>query len=315
MTPAPVLALLLALAAVAIATVAGWVLAALAGSLLQRVDIVSAPVRASLLAQIRLLPMMLPLVVVPAQIAGFVRFEGTAPESAGPLLIGAACLGLFLLVDALWSGMKAAHHTRAILSQWRATAAPFRVPTWPRNAWLIRRRFPVVAVVGIVRPELFVDRRVADSCTAEELAAIAAHEAAHVAARDNLRRLLFSLTPGARLASSIGAPLEDQWTAAAELAADTDARRNSDPLDLASALIKVGRLTSRATPEAMPASAFIGSHDLESRVRRLLDPPVRSTRITAGWLPAGVLVTVAILLQTSPALSGLHELFEMLVRK
>jgi peptidase M48-like protein len=315
MTPAPALALLLALAAVAIATIGGWMLAALAGSLLRRVEVVSAPVRASLLAQIRLLPMVVPLVVVPAQIAGFVRFEGTAPETAGPLLIVAACLGFFLLVEALWSGIRAAHHTRAILTQWRATAAPFRVPTWPRDAWLIRRRFPVVAVVGIMKPELFVARQVADGCTPKELAAIAAHEASHVAARDNLRRLLFRLTPGARLASSIGARLEDEWLVAAELAADADARRSADALDLASALIKVGQLTTRTTPEAMPASAFIGSHDLESRVRRLLEPPVRSTPIRGAWLPAVVLLTVTILLQTTPALSGLHELLELFVRK
>ena len=315
MTPAPVLALLLALAAIAFATVAGWVVAALAGSILRRVDVVSAAVRASLVAQIRLLPMMVPLVVVPAQIAGFVRFEGTAPETAGPLLIAAAGVGLFLLVDALQSGMHAARQTQTILAQWRATAAPFRIPTWTRQAWLIHRRFPVVAVVGIVRPELFVARQVADGCTAQELAAIAAHEAAHVAARDNLRRLLFTLTPGARLARSIAARLEDEWMAAAELAADADARRNADPLELAAALIKVGQLTSCARPEAMPASALIGSHDLESRVRRLLDPPVQSTRMKAAWLPAGVLLTVAILLQTSPVLSGLHELFELLVRR
>jgi hypothetical protein len=80
-------------------------------------------------------------------------------------------------------------------------------------------------------------------------------------------------------------------------------------------LIKVGQLTSRATPEALPASALVGSQDLESRVRRLLDPPLRSPWLKAAWVPAGVLLTVAILLQTSPALWGLHELFELLVLK
>ena len=315
MTPAPLLAGLLALAAVAMTTAAGWALAIFASRTIRCLRIRSAAVRAVLLAHSRLLPLTLTLLVLPAQIVGFVRLEGAAPESAGPMLIAAAVLGLFLSLDAIWSGVRALRGTRAIVNQWRATASPFCVPAWTREAWLICRRLPVVAVVGIVRPQLFIARQVAANCTAPELAAIAAHEAAHVAARDNLLRLLFRVTPGARFASRIDAELEREWVAAAEEAADADARREADPLDLASALIKVGRLSAHGTPEPTDVSALIGSNDLEARVRRLVDPQPPANQTRFAWIPLAWLVGSFILLQTSPALSVLHELFELLVRK
>ena len=97
-----------------------------------------------------------------------------------------------LLVDAVSSGVTSWRRTRLVVAGVACFGAtPFTVPTWIRRAWIIRRRFPVVAVVGIVRPQLFVATQVADECTGRELAAIAAHEAAHVESRDNLIRLLF----------------------------------------------------------------------------------------------------------------------------
>lgn len=317
MTPTPVLGVLLALSALALAASVGWIVAGLAGLVIQRVRKLPPTLRASLLAQARLTPLGLVLCLVSAQMIAFARFETGGGESAGPLLIGGALVGAALLVDAITTGVRSWRRTRLVVATWRASATPFIVPSWIRRAWIIRRRFPVVAVVGIVRPQLFIATQVAADCTGRELAAIAAHETAHVESRDNLIRLLFCVTPGARIVSAIGDRLEHAWMAAAERAADSRARRRADGLELAAALTKVARLAvdTEPEPEAMPASALIGGPELESRVRRLLEPAVDHHDCRFAWAPVALLVVAAAAIQMTPALAGLHELFELLVRR
>ncbi len=315
MTPTPVLGVLLTLAAVALATIAGWLVAALAGGVIRRISGLHATTRAAFLAQARLMPLTLVLVIVPAQMMGFARFEAGGPESAGPLLIGLAMLGAALLIDALANGVRSWRRTQQIVGAWRQSATPITLPAWARRAWTIRRRFPVVAVVGIVRPQLFVARQVTAGCTPRELAAIAAHEAAHVDARDNLLRLLFRLTPGVSIAAAIADPIERAWTVAAEEAADARARAKDGGVELASALTKVARMAADATPEILPVSAFIGGDDLEHRVRRLLESPARSRGFHWGWISVSCAVAIAIALQSTAVLHKLHDAFELLVRR
>jgi Zn-dependent protease with chaperone function len=314
-TPVPLLGVLLALAAVALATTAGWLMAGMFGWLIQRVTGMRAAARAALLAQARLLPLVITGLLVPAQTIGFLRFEEGGPESASPLLIGLAILGAAFLIDALVSGVRSWRQTQFIVRGWRRSATPITVPSWARRAWSIRRRFPVVAVVGIVRPQLFVARQVTARCTSRELAAIAAHESAHVAARDNLLRLLFRLTPGAWLAARVADPIERAWIVAAEEAADERARVQSGSVELASALTKVARMAAESEPELLPVSALIQADGLEHRVRRLLESETRSRAIPWGWIGLALAGALAIVLQTAPALIGLHEAFELLVRR
>ena len=315
MTPLPVLGLLLTLAAVALATTAGWLMAGIGGWIIRRAHALRAVTRATLLAQVRLMPLVLTLLIVPAQMIGFGRFEAGGPESASPLLIGLAVLGAALLADAIISGMRSWHHTRGIVAAWRQSAAPLELPSWSRRAWTIRRRFPVVAVVGILRPQLFVARQVTLGCTPRELAAIAAHESAHVDAWDNLLRLLFRLTPGAWMVARIADPLERDWIVAAEESADERARLESGRVELASALTKVARMAAESEPEVLPVSALIPGGDLEHRVRRLLESPARSQGFPWGWIGFSLAVVLAVALQTTPVLFRLHETFELLVRR
>jgi Zn-dependent protease with chaperone function len=261
------------------------------------------------------MPLALAAVLVSAQIVAFARFEAGGSETAGPLLIGAALAGLAFLIDAVVSGVRSWHQTRAVISTWRASASPLTLPGWTRPAWRIERRFPVVAVVGITRPQLFVATEVADQCSAEELAAIVAHEVAHVNSRDNLLRLLFRLTPGVSLAAVVGDQLERAWMIAAEEAADGEARRSTTGLELASALTKVARLAAASECQAMTGSALIGGHELQSRVRRLLEPLRPHRRSYLAWLPISCLSTTALAFHTTPALATVHEIFEMLVRR
>ena len=62
-------------------------------------------------------------------------------------------------------------------------------------AFRIRHSFPVVSVVGILRPRLFIAEQVLEHLSSAELRAVLAHEAAHVSAADNLKRLVVRLCP------------------------------------------------------------------------------------------------------------------------
>jgi hypothetical protein len=314
MTGTPLLGVMLAFAAVALATMVGWLIAGIFRWVIARIPGLRATTRAMFLAQARLMPLVLMLLIVPAQTIGFARFELGGAESAGPLLIGLAILGLAFLADGLASGVRSWRYTRLIVRTWRMSATPITLPSWARRAWTIRRRFPVVAVVGVVRPQLFVARQVIAECTPCELAAIAAHESAHVDAGDNLLRLLFRLTPGASVAARVGDPIERAWIVAAEEAADERARSRDDGVELASALTKVARLAAESDPEVMPVSALIQGDDLAHRVRRLLESRAESPGLHWGWIGLGFAVVLGIVLQTTPVAFGLHEAFEMLVR-
>ena len=314
-TPTPVLGVLLAIAAVALATITGWLIAGFARLVIQRAEQLPVTTRATFLAQARLMPLMLVLVVVPAQMIGFARFEAGGSEFAGPLLLALALFGAVFLADALMTGMRSWHQTQQVLGAWRKSAMPITLPTWARQAWTIQRRFPVVAVVGIVRPQLFVARQVTAECTPRELAAIAAHESAHVDARDNLLRLLFSVTPAVSIAARIAIPLERAWAVAAEESADEKARARDGGLELASALTKVARMAAGVTPEVLPASALIRGDDLEHRVRRLLESSTQPRGRQWGWIGLSAALFVALALQTPALQHKLHDALELLVRR
>ena len=73
--------------------------------------------------------------------------------------------------------------------------------------------------------------------------------------------------------------MEQRWAAAAEHAADRIG--GADPVDarcaLASALVKVARLTPAAIPQAEPISTLIAGGDIAARVQRLLsDDPLNA---------------------------------------
>jgi Zn-dependent protease with chaperone function len=141
-------------------------------------------------------------------------------------------------------------------------------------AAVIDSAFPIVAIVGLVTPRLFVARSVLEACSAEELEAVLAHEEAHARQRDNLRRLALAGAPDLLGLWPAGRQLEGAWMRAAEFAADEAAADQwHRGLHLASALVKVARLAT--TPSRpLPASALYHDEPITERVQRLLDPPL-----------------------------------------
>jgi Zn-dependent protease with chaperone function len=303
---------LMACAAITIGTAVGWMLAAAGAKWVQRLDW-SDRSRATLVAQLRLLPLASALALTVAQVQSFIRFEHARDESAGPLLITLAILGIGLAVDAVCRGLMCWRRTLTVTRQWREQATPLPIAPWC-SAWVIEPAFPIVAVVGATRPQLFIARNVVERCTARELAAIAAHEAAHVASYDNLLRLLFVMTPGARLAPRLAVRLETEWVAATEAAADARASREAGSLELASALTKVARLAPEIVTSRLAASALITVSDLDTRIRRLLVPEAVKRTTSVAWVPAVVAFVIAFVTPTNAVSASLHELFEFLVR-
>lgn len=310
MTP-PLVAAALGLATIAVATGLGSLLAAVATRFLQSSVAagLGARTRASLLAQARLAPaaVFVPLAVVVQ--AAFWRYEPVhGGERAGPLLVGLAVAGAFLALASAIRLLSALHATSRLRRHWRAAGRPLSVAGWSGRAYRVDAEFPVVAVVGMWRPELFVAARVEAACSPVEIAVVAAHERAHVAALDNLTRAAFAATP---LPSCLAGRLEQAWAAAAEEAADLAARDGGSGVTLASALLKVAGLALPATPpRAALASALIGAGGLESRVRRLLAPPPALGRAT-WWLTAAF--TAGLVALSSSLLRQVYDVAEYVV--
>ncbi|MEZ5420079.1 MAG: hypothetical protein R2708_22430 [Vicinamibacterales bacterium] len=264
--------------------------------------------RAGLLAQARMASLSLAAVFVPLVLAAFWRFEpADAAETTGFVLPGLAAIGSGLVAVITRRAWRTLRATRALGRAWRSAGERASIAGWPGRAWIVTTPFPVVAVVGWWRPELFVARAVVAGCTPSEIAVIAAHERAHVARHDNLTRMAFALTPDL---SGAGERLERAWSEAAETLADLSARRTGDGVALAQALTRVARMATGPAP-AWPVSALIDAGAIDTRVRRLLLPAEDAGRPADG-LPTLALVPAAVL-TVLLALPVVYEAAEWLV--
>ena len=246
----------------------------------------------------------------------FVVFEPTDTAESVPIsLFVLAFAGAAMLSTIAWR----------LVRSWRATAALMR-------AWMSRARrlnddaglevfaidegFPVVAVVGIRRPSLFVSERVLESCSRDEVAAMMAHERAHVRTHDNLRRLVLEaradFVPASRRVALIQA-----WRDATENAADSAAaeRGETNATDLAAALVSIGRLAHNADQTRLVSSAFYSESGLASRVRRLVQRGGATELVTRSSLaPSIVGVSAAAILALLAAAPFIYEGTEVLVK-
>jgi Zn-dependent protease with chaperone function len=273
----------------------------------------SAVATARRLFLLRLAPALGGLVTAALVLVAYGLWEARVDaEPVGAVALAAAAGGSLLIGAALIRATLALRHT------WRvqralARAAEGALPSLPLPACIVNTRFPVVAVVGLVVPRLFVARRVLDTCTADEFEAVVAHEQAHARAHDNLRRLAMTAAPDAIGLLPAGRRWHDAWATSAELAADEwAARRASNGLHLAAALVKVARLATTPAPP-LPASALFEGEPIAARVHRLLDPPhTPDASPTPRWRHA---LTVALLLAAAAAsLPALHAAAERILK-
>ncbi|MGH9755828.1 MAG: M48 family metalloprotease [Blastocatellia bacterium] len=291
--------------------------------------------RARLLFALRVFPSIIAVVCVgalllPAYIAHEPR---RAVEPVSLKLAVLAAISAAGLLLALWRGVAAWIATRRLIKDWLRVAEPVRFDQIPIPAYRLRHPFPIIAIVGAIGPKLFIADHLFQSLTREEMDAAIAHESGHLAARDNLKRVLLracrdvlAIVPSG--ASPSGARMDRAWAEASETSADEHAARGGSnvTLDLASTLVKIARLVPEGVKPAMPAGALLvgdNADGIAQRVRRLtrlatLDEVALGERTFNAWPQAcfAAILISTILLATNPStLLAIHNLIEIAVSK
>lgn len=237
-------------------------------------------------------------------------------------LAAAALVAFVVVVSAIARGaaawVRAAHRAQT----WQQMAHPLVLVGTSMPAFEIDADAPIVALVGVVRPRLFMTRSVVGALTDEELAASVAHELGHWRALDNLKRLAMRAAPDFLALTSVARDLERRWASASEHLADRGACDRVDVVDrgrarcaLASAIVKVARMTPPMAPTAEPISTLVDGGDIASRVRSLLDdgtPAAAKPRSRRFWIGVGLAVA-ALAFGYAPLLRVVHLATEILV--
>ncbi|GAA2220031.1 M56 family metallopeptidase [Nonomuraea monospora] len=143
-----------------------------------------------------------------------------------------------------------------------------------------------------LRSQVVVSEGALKLLSEDELAAVLAHEAAHVRERHDLVLLPFAALGRALPWSKVVADAQGQVELLVEMAADDRARRYCSPRRLATALLRFGTAGAMPTPHGM-----LGVHvqNVMARVDRLIKPaPELATSVRYGFIALSVtLVTAA----------------------
>jgi hypothetical protein len=276
-------------------------------------------VRARRLFALRLLPVALGIfvafgLVLPA----FLWLEPRSiNERVGPWLIALAGLAASILAIGIVRCGLDLLATRRLIQRWSRTARPIRLPGITLPAFALDEPFPLVTVAGCVRLRLFVSSTVLERCTSAELAAIIAHESAHLRRGDPWKRLLLRGCPDLLALTPLASRIERRWAEATEQAADdrASAAGTSRSLDLASALVKVARLAGVTRPHELPLTALYRGDGLGGRVARLIEresAPVVVAGSRRVALSSIALAAVVLFLPAAAYLGVLHRVHQVL---
>jgi len=268
--------------------------------------------RPSVLLGIRLLPSSMALVFVGATFlpAHWAWEPRDIDETLGFALSALAIVGAAVLLRSAW---------RAVATAWASHVVSVGSRPYRRggpNTYLVDG-FPGVSLAGVVRPRILIGRPVKAQLSRAELELAVAHEVAHRDASDNLARWCMLCAPDFLAGTSVASRLEHAWHVAAESRADARAicGNQARAVHLASALIKVARLSAQATGRvSVPAwSTLNDSELLEWRVQRLLSGSLPSTPSLPrlGLIATTFVISVVIV---APILAGpVHRLTETLI--
>lgn len=307
-----------------LAAAAGWRLLA------RPLGTLSAGTRASILFAMRVSPPALALVLVGLfLIPSYIGYEPYATgEVVGSKLAALAIVSAVGVGFALWRGLRSWLATHLLLREWLAGAHPIHLGGVTIPTFRMRHPFPIIAVVGTVRPRLFIAERVLETLSPEELTAAIAHEGGHLYAHDNFKRALLRACRAVLMIVPCGRALDRAWAEAAESAADEyAARQHADTaLHLAAALIEIARMVPFGARPAMPVGAFLLGDEtsgVQARISRLIDlagrrhPASRVPRVAPIMARVGLItlpLAIAIILAGSHTLASLHNAMEHVVR-
>jgi Zn-dependent protease with chaperone function len=250
------------------------------------------------------------LVFVPS----YWRYEPMEIGEAFALTASAAAIaGVALAALAAARGAAAWRAASRRTQAWKRAARPLAVGGTALPVFAVDIATPVMALAGIVGPRLLITRGVLDVLTDEELSAGIAHELGHWHAWDNLKRLAMRAAPDLLVFTSAAAAIEARWASAAEHAADHHACGDAQSrCALASALVKIARLTPRATPLAEPISTLVDGGEISSRVERLLSDTAPNAAGSRTW-PIAAIAAAFVAAGYVPLLHIVHEATEILV--
>jgi beta-lactamase regulating signal transducer with metallopeptidase domain len=256
-----------------------------------------------------------------------VKFEPRATsELVGWRLLTFAVLGSLVLIMMAVRAIKIIRSTRLVRASWSRRSEKLCLENTDVPVYCLDVSGSVLAVLGFLRPKIFVTRQVVEILTRAELLAAVEHERAHITSFDNLKQLVLKVTRIPYwLRVSGGA--DSAWTNASEIAADETALTSgASVLDLSAALIKVAALSSqRLVSDNVAASHLVlveSGTSLQARVDHLQeileggDParcmPTRN-RGRAIIVPLA-LVVIAYVTCVNAVLPWVHEALEALMR-
>jgi Zn-dependent protease with chaperone function len=293
----------------------------------------SARTRAEILFVMRIGPPVLAIIaIVVFMIPSYLAYEPHATDESVSwklgLLATISAIGVGL---AIWRGLRSWLATRSLLKDWLTTSTRVELEAVTVPTFILQHSFPIIAVVGALRPRLFIASHVFESLSQEELVAALAHEYGHLAAGDNFKRSVMRVSRAALLIIPCGRSLDRAWSEASESAADEYAAQKSSlvALNLASALVRIARMIPKGHHQILPASVsgFLANSDelpgVKGRVRRLVelanaDPQLLASNASlvrfVPWLVLTLMVVIAVTIESRPqVLAGVHHLVEQVV--
>ncbi|HKG48635.1 MAG TPA: M56 family metallopeptidase [Pyrinomonadaceae bacterium] len=322
-----VLALLLTINATATMAAAGF--GRLCKPLLRKC---SARTRAEILFVMRIGPPVLAIVAIGAfMIPSYLLYEPHKTEESVSwklgLLAGLSAIGVGLAIS---RGIRTWLATRSLTKDWLANSTRIEVEAISVPTFVLQHSFPIIAVVGAIRPRLFIADHVLESLSTEELAAAVAHECGHLAAHDNFKRSMMRVSRAALLLIPCGRSLDRAWSEASESAADEHAAQQSSfvALNLASALVRIARMIPSGQRQQIPAavSAFLSGDDspgVKVRVKRLVELASTDPRQLVSnasivrfvpWFVLALIVVVGVTIESRPqVLATVHHFVEHVV--
>jgi len=283
---------------------------------------------ANLLFALRMLPFLLGgMVSVGLALPAFLEFEPSSThEIPGAPLFVLAALGVTTLAIIAWRCARILHTTMRLQRQWLRTAVPLSFKVNGVPVFRVEESRSLLAVAGILRPRIFVSRDVADTLTASELNAALSHELAHVNASDNLKQFWLKVTRLPRWVPLLR-QIDSLWNSTSEIAADEHAiTHGASPLELSSALVKVGRLSSHGRqPRLLTASHLVdgctsATMARATRLREWLEHGTAPSKTTGHdsnrhiWFFCTGTLLLLYIAMLGTVLPQLHEVLEFLVR-
>jgi len=232
--------------------------------------------RERLLYAVQLLPLVLALAftglfAVPRYVSNETNF---APEG-----VGWVCLLLAAALVAWWTARVAGGVRMAVRTARfrRACAGDEAVLSLSRETpvVLVGGARPRVALVGLLRPLIFISRSLieAGGLDAPALEVVLDHERSHAAQGDNWKLLSLHCVPRLNLRLLAGKTWMQLWQNAAEWAADEDAvgGNSARALLLAETLVALARSNSAPGPQLACTNFVCEETELALRVERLID--------------------------------------------